>query len=84
MLERVEGLQSLDVHVLIAQLVGAVQAQAQQIERQSETAKAQAHQMATQAEHAAGQAAQMAGQIKRQAQLIEQLDVRVAELAQAA
>ena len=40
-LERVQGLQSLDVHVLIAQLVGAVQAQSQQIAEQPKQIEAQ-------------------------------------------
>ena len=45
-LERVQGLQSLNVHVLIAQLVGAVQAQSKQIEEQSKQIEKQSQRIA--------------------------------------
>ena len=40
-LEHVQGVKSLDVHVLMAQLVGAVQAQSKQIKDPSEQNEAQ-------------------------------------------
>ena len=48
-LEHIQGVQSLDVHVLIAQLVGAVQAQAAQIASQSNQIKKQSRQVEQQA-----------------------------------
>ena len=35
LLEKVKGVQSIDLHVIVAQLVGAIQAQAGQIDKQA-------------------------------------------------
>ena len=52
------GVQSLDVHVLIAQLVGAVQAQAKQIKAQAAQVEQQENRDARQAKQTKAQAAQ--------------------------
>ena len=81
------GVQSLDVHVLIAQLVGAVQAQAQQIEAQAAQNTKQAKQIEQQQETTRAQAAQNMEQAKQneeQGERIERLEARVEKLAQAA
>ena len=46
LLEKVKGVQSIDLHVIVAQLVGAVQAQAEQIDELQKTVKAQAELLA--------------------------------------
>ena len=88
------GVQSLDVHVLIAQLVGAVQAQAQQIEAQAAqnvelvgAVRAQAQQAEAQAAQnleLAKQNARQADQIEAQAERLGHHDALFAELAQTA
>ena len=82
-LEYVEGLQSLDVHVLIAQLVGAVQAQAQQTEQLDNRDARRAAQIAEQAavvEAQAEQHAKQAEQIEQQAARFKEHDARLEKL----
>ena len=68
-LERDQGVQSLDVHVLIAQLVGAVQAQSKQIAEQSKQNEVQSKQITVQSppRFAAGHAGRRAVQADRRA-----------------
>ena len=78
-LGRVKGVQSLDVHVLIAQLVGAVQAQSNQITEQSAQIKEQSTQNAEQSaqiKEQSTQNAEQSAQIEEQFRQIADLKKR--------
>lgn len=75
-LEHVESLQSLDVHVLVAQLVGAAQAQSNQIEAQSKQIEAQSKQIEAQSKQIEAQRLQAEAQSKQ----IAALNVKVAAI----
>ena len=83
--ERIQGVQSLDVHVLIAQLVGAVQAQSQQIAEQSKQNEEQSQQIAEQSRHAMQQDKQIeeqSTQIAEQSRHTLQQDTQIKEQSQ--
>ena len=75
-LEHVESVQSLDVHVLVAQLVGAVQAQSTQMEAQTKQIEAQSKQNEAQSKQIEVQSKQIEAQSKQ----IEALNVKMATI----
>lgn len=83
-LEHVESLQSLDVHVLVAQLVGAAQAQSNQIEAQSKQIEAQRLQVEAQSKQIEVQSKQIEAQrlqAEAQSKQIAALNVKVDAIA---